>query len=331
VFDITVVVPTYNRRKLLAAAVASLRQQTLSDRYEILIVSDGSTDGTDEDYREPLSRPLTRLVRQEKQGFGLSAARNLGIREAQGRLVLFLDDDMTADERMVQVHVDTHARFGDDVAVRGRVKPSPELPDTPFCQIVLGDVCRLYDDNTEQARFTDFGTAVSWQTSYKRAMLAELGGFDETFRCYGWEDIEFSYRASRAGLRFYYQPQAISYHNDQRQTMATHGQRLRNASRMAPVLFERHPELADRFPMYAHMSPLQWGTDGAGRGLLKVLRQLVATAPVLKTMECLTPAIERIIPWPPLLRRWYYGILGSYVLKGYREGFDPAGQQLAKV
>jgi GT2 family glycosyltransferase len=331
VSDITVVVPTYNRRKLLAAAVDSLRRQTFpSDRYEVLIVSDGSTDGTDEDYREPLSRPLTRLVRQEKQGFGLSAARNLGIREAQGRLVLFLDDDMTADERMIQAHVDAHARFGDDVAVRGRVKPAPELPDTPFCRIVLGDVCRLYDDHTEQARFTDFSTAVSWQASYQRATIANLGGFDETFRCYGWEDIEFSYRASRAGLRFYYEPQALSYHNDQRQTLAAHGQRLRNASRMAPMLFERHPELADRFPMYAHMSPI-WKGDGAKRILLKALRQLVATAPVLTVMERLTPGIERIVPWSPLLRRWYYGILGSYVLTGYREGFDPAGQQLAKV
>ena len=94
-FDITIVVPTYNRRDLLAALVDSLRRQTYpSDRYEILIVSDGCSDGTDNVYGKPIASPLTRLVRQEKCGFGLAAARNLGIREARGYLVMFIDDDM---------------------------------------------------------------------------------------------------------------------------------------------------------------------------------------------------------------------------------------------
>lgn len=319
--DMTVVVPTYNRRQLLAAAVDSLRRQTHPrDRYEILIVSDGSTDGTDDVYRTPLDMPLTRLVRQEKQGFGLSAARNLGIHEAQGRRVMFLDDDMVADEHMVEMHLSVHRWLGEHVAVRGRVKPAPELPDTPFCRIVLDEVCRQYQDHPERARFTGFDVALSWQTSYNRETIAGLHGFDENFRFYGWEDIEFSYRAAQAGLRFYYEPRAISYHNDQRQTLAAHGARLRNASRMAAMLFARHPELATRFPMYENMAPIAWGKDGGGRIIKKAGRQLLARRPIVATMERLTPSVERIVHRRSVLRRWYYTILGSYVWAGYREG-----------
>jgi len=320
-FDITIVVPTYNRRRLLQAAVDSLRQQSYpADRYEILIISDGSTDGTDDDYRTPLASPLTRLIRQEKRGFGLSAARNLGIKEAQGRLVMFFDDDMAAHEGLVEAHVVAHARFDDNVAVRGRVLPAPELPDTPFCRIVLGDVCRIYEENPEEARFVDFGTALSWQTSFKRETLIRLGGYDETFRCYGWEDIEFSYRVTQEGLRFYYEPQAISFHNDQRQTLAAHGERLRSASRMAPQMFARHPELVAQIPMYLDKAPIVWGKDGLGTIAKKLSRQIFTARPLIAILEGLTPVVERVTPWPKLLRRWYYGILGYYVTIGYREG-----------
>jgi GT2 family glycosyltransferase len=319
--DITVVIPTYNRRTLLREAVDSLRRQTHpADRYEIIIVSDGATDGTDDDYAVSLRAPETRLVRQEKRDFGLARARNLGTRLARGPLVLFFDDDMVAHEQLVEKHVAAHFRLGDDVAVRGRVKPSAQLPDTPFCRIVLGDVCRIYEAEVESARFIDFDTALSWQTSFKRERLIQLGGYDETFRCYGWEDIEFSYRVTQHGLRFFYEPQAVSFHNDQRQTLAAHGARLHQAAAMAPVLFARHPQLAARIPMYRDKGPIQWGTDAPGLIVRKVVRQVLATRPVMTALAGLTPVVERVVPRTDVLRRWYYGLLGSYVLGGYREG-----------
>jgi glycosyltransferase involved in cell wall biosynthesis len=320
-YDITIVVPTYNRLKLLTAAVESLRRQTYaSDCYEILIISDGATDGTDEAFAQPLEAPRTRLLRQEVEGFGLSAARNYGIREGEGRLVMFFDDDMVAHEQMVEMHIVAHSQVGDEVAVRGRVFPSPELPETPFCQIVLGDICRLYEENPDQGRFIDFHNAVSWQTSYHRETIAGVGGYDETFRVYGWEDIEFSYRWSQAGLRFYYDPRPISYHNDQRQTLAAHAKRMRTSSKMAPILFQRHPELIQELPMYFDKAPIVWGQDSPGLIAKKMVRQAFASRLSMSAMERLTPMVEQVVPSPKLLRRWYYGFLGGHVLQGYREG-----------
>jgi glycosyltransferase involved in cell wall biosynthesis len=324
--DITVVIPTYNRRALLRAAVDSLRQQTFpAERYEIVIVSDGSTDGSDDDYATPLAAPITRLVRQAKQGFGLARARNNGLRAAHGRLVMYFDDDMVADAQLVEAHVSAHTRFDDHVAICGQVRLAPELPQTPFCQIVLGDICRLFADNPDESRFLSYAMALSWQTSFVRTELERLGGYDETFQCYGWEDIEFSYRAAQKEMRFYYEPGAISFHNDQRNTLEAHAQRLRNSAKMAPMLFQRHPQLRGQIDMYADKLPINWQGDGPGLIAKKAMRRVLATSPVMLTLRGLTPWLERMRPAPTVLRRWYYAVLSNYIYLGYREGLANGG------
>ena len=85
---VSVVIPTHNRRDLLAEAVASVREQTY-DPIEIIVIDDGSSDGTAKMIRERF--PRVRLVRQPHRG--VSAARNRGIAEAQGEYIAFLDSD----------------------------------------------------------------------------------------------------------------------------------------------------------------------------------------------------------------------------------------------
>jgi len=85
---VSVVIPTHNRRDLLAEAVASVREQTY-DPIEIIVIDDGSGDGTAEMIRERF--PRVRLVRQPHRG--VSTARNRGIAEAQGEYIAFLDSD----------------------------------------------------------------------------------------------------------------------------------------------------------------------------------------------------------------------------------------------
>lgn len=86
---VTVVIPTHNRRDLLPEAVASVRRQTVS--WELVVVDDGSTDGTWE-WLESLKDDRVRAFRHEEPR-ERAAARNRGLREARGTGVLFLDDD----------------------------------------------------------------------------------------------------------------------------------------------------------------------------------------------------------------------------------------------
>ncbi len=85
--DISVVIPTFNRGRMLKEAVDSVRRQT-ADNYELIVVDDGSTDGS----TQFLDRhPDIRCIRQDRRG--VSAARNAGIAAANGRFLAFLDSD----------------------------------------------------------------------------------------------------------------------------------------------------------------------------------------------------------------------------------------------
>ena len=89
--DISVVIPTYNRKALTVEAVRSVLAQTHED-FEVIVVDDGSTDGTQEAIQEAFGdEPRLRYVRKENGG--TASARNRGTREARGRLIAFLDSD----------------------------------------------------------------------------------------------------------------------------------------------------------------------------------------------------------------------------------------------
>ena len=98
---ISVIIPTHNRRELLAGAVESVRAQTFRD-WDLLIVDDGSDDGTDRDWSDP-GDPRIRYLRTERKG--VSAARNLGIQQAKSPWIGFLDSDDTWLPRKLEIQL----------------------------------------------------------------------------------------------------------------------------------------------------------------------------------------------------------------------------------
>lgn len=95
---VSVIIPTHNRRGMLREAIASARAQTLPPT-QIIVCDDGSTDGTEEDFREPDA--LLTYLRQAQAG--PAAARNMGLRAAQGDAVAFLDSDDVWTPRKLEV------------------------------------------------------------------------------------------------------------------------------------------------------------------------------------------------------------------------------------
>lgn len=96
---VSVVIPAYNAEKFLGDAVDSVLRQTLSD-WELLIVENGSTDGTSRVAEEFLDDGRIRLMHSEK---GVSCARNVGLAHAQGNWVLFLDADDSLPEDAMEL------------------------------------------------------------------------------------------------------------------------------------------------------------------------------------------------------------------------------------
>jgi len=214
VAELTVIVPTYNRKGILLKTLAAYQGQSAREEIlEVLVVDDGSADGTAEAVVQFKNDSSLRIRYLSQRNSGLAAARNHGIREAKGRLLLFGDDDIIPGTHLVAEHLSWHRKYPDSsVAVLGLVAWSPEVRPTPFMEWLGSDGVLFDFGHLEREREVDFERSYFCNTSVKAEFLAKNGGFDEEFRGYGYEDIELAFRLSKRGLRMLYHPDAVGYH-----------------------------------------------------------------------------------------------------------------------
>lgn len=214
-----VVIVTRNRKQTLLACVASvLRLQ--GQPAEVVVVDNGSTDGSAQALVETF--PLVRLVRLEENR-GPAGGRNAGWRLIRARAglehVLFFDDDSVpaADFLVRLLEAAAANRRAGIVCGKGYTKcPSRTIMSAGvaanlwtgrIADIGAGELDKgQYDAPRELDACGGFGMLVRCDT------LEALGGFDERFWPYGWEDIDFCLRARRAGCHVLYVPRAVVYH-----------------------------------------------------------------------------------------------------------------------
>src|SRR5215471_4770612 len=192
--EISVVIPTFDRASLLKGCLESLARQSIAhERYELIVVDDGSTDDTAEVCRRAADSMCLRYLRIDHGG--ISAAKNAGLAVARGPIVLFFDDDDVADERLLSEHLRTHHNHPqENVAVLGYTTWSPELEVTPLMEWLteIGQFLFAYRDLTD-GQVLDFTYFWGGRSSCKKSLLLKHGGFDERFRSAA-EDIELGYR-----------------------------------------------------------------------------------------------------------------------------------------
>jgi glycosyltransferase involved in cell wall biosynthesis len=250
---LTVIIPTYNRSDLLGRTLRGLLDQTAPpDSYEIVVVDDGSTDVTPQVVRET-GAPDSRLRYLRQENKGPAAARNLGVREAKGQIVLFTGDDCLPDSRLVEEHLRAHDGGG-DVGVVGHVTWHPSLTVTPFMAFLETGPQFGFSQikDPDDAPIWCFYTA---NCSVRRHWMEEVGGFDEHFKHAAFEDIELAYRMHKRGLRLVYRRAALTYHHHAT-TLQQHMRRQRLVGRAAVLFFRKHPELRDPLRIGESMHPI---------------------------------------------------------------------------
>ena len=223
----TIVVPTYARADLLPLSLPTLLAQSVApDRYEVVVVDDASPDDTAGAVL-PFVGDRVRYIRQERRR-GASAARNAALAVARGDVVVLVDDDCFVDRRFLECHLMAHEQGASELAAGGIVNVSTLPTPVPEPGAWQG-----YHRHPMPG-----GNA-----SVRREHLERVGGFDESFSIYGWQDQEVAERLLAAGLRRRFVRGAPVFHfkPPSRASLRADLERELDRGRMGARFYHKHP------------------------------------------------------------------------------------------
>lgn len=210
---ISVIVATYNRQERLSRCLDALLAQTFRD-FEVIVVDDGSDPPVQSSIATThAASPTINVLRTPTNG-GPARARNLGVAQAKGEFIAFIDDDVVADPRLLERHLSYSAASEDRVVQFGPLAAPVDWSPTPW------NLWEAHTLDVEYRRMLRGTYAPTWRQFFtgnaflRKADFLSAGGFNEHFT--RAEDIELGYRLGKAGCRFAFIADAIGWHYSSR-------------------------------------------------------------------------------------------------------------------
>ncbi len=260
---LSIVIPTYNRQPILAKCLQALEQQhfdanTAIAGYEIVVVDDGSTDGT-LDWLRAAAAALPHVVTYAQEHGGPAGARNLGVERAQGDTIIFIDSDLVVTPCFLQAHATALRQGAQDLG-----------SDRLFTYGAVINTCNFEEPTSEPYKLTDFSAAyfATGNVAIARHWLLEAGLFDTQFQLYGWEDLELGVRLKKLGLKLIKCPEAVGYHWHPPFQLADIPQLIEKEiqrGRMGVLFYQKHPTWEVRLMIQmTWLHRLLWGLLSLG-------------------------------------------------------------------
>lgn len=288
---LTVIIPTYNRRKELATCLEHLKTQSLAqESYEVIVVNDGSTDDTAL-FLDKEEQKWNRLKVLHQKNAGQGNARNLAIPHAEGQIIMFIGDDIYATENFLKKHVEFHKANPElEAACLGLTEWAKDKKINPFMEWLTEGGPQFAYHKLKAHKEADFWFFYTSNISLK-AELLNRQPFDPDFHGYGWEDIELAYRLKKEeGMKITYTPEAFAYHDHYMQEDSLKP-RMQKIGSNAHIFQKKHPDL-----------------QVVPRGLKKFILWCVGSYPsiiILGMVRVLVPAIGRKLHWYALSKRYF--------------------------
>jgi peptidoglycan/xylan/chitin deacetylase (PgdA/CDA1 family)/glycosyltransferase involved in cell wall biosynthesis len=216
--------------------------------FEVVVASDGSTDGTVQAVSNLAHSPQwsdRSLICVEQAWRGAAAARNTALRTARGDLVLFLDDDIITHPNLVAAHLAHHA----GAESQSRVVLGQIIPETRP-EALHRQIRRWWRDHYARlsARAPSYTAFFTGNVSLPRSSALAVGGLSEDLD-YG-EDVEFGYRLGLAGLSFVYAPEAIGWARNPKPAAGLLRDFFRSG-RGSVLIYRKHPQTLPGLPLSA--------------------------------------------------------------------------------
>lgn len=227
----SIIIPAYNEARTLSTCLRALAAQTIaSDWYEVIVVDDGSTDGT----AEIAAGYGVLVLRQKHQG--AAAARNRGAQHARNPILLFTDADCEPlpdwIEQMLVPFADPKV-----AGVKGAYRTRQQSWVARFTQ------AEYEEKYARLGRSCVIDFVDTYAAGYRRDLFLAAGGFDSSFPSASVEDQELSYRLASEGHRLIFAPTARVYHQHPA-TVGRYARRKFHLGRWKVRVLLRHPAKA---------------------------------------------------------------------------------------
>ena len=202
--NVSIVIPTYNRKPILIKCLHALENQILNkliDYYEIIVVDDGSSDGTVNWIKENQIN-LPHVVLYEQEHGGPALGRNLGVIKSKGDIVIFIDSDLVVVDKFLIHHVSKLEKYW--------LKKNKKC----FTYGSVINTSNFENPQLEDSKITDISFAyfATGNVAISRDLLMDVGLFDTSFSLYGWEDLELGERLKKIGVQLIKCPEAKGFH-----------------------------------------------------------------------------------------------------------------------
>ena len=293
---LSVVIPTYNRLPILRKCLRALEEQEIKppvERYEVVVVDDGSSDDTVPWLRAHAATfPHVRLICQEHGG--PAEGRNRGVQAARGEVIVFIDSDLVVTPTFLLCHARAleagWRRRGDHLC---------------FTYGAVVNTANFDAPTSEPHKVTDHSWAyfATGNVAIDRGVLERAGLFDTSFHLYGWEDLELGERLRQLGVVLVRAPEAVGYHWHPALSLDQIPDLLRverERAKMGLVFYRKHPSRRVRFIIqYTWLHRLLWELLTLGgwlneRSLRPLLAWLLRHGQARWAMELLRLPLNRL-------------------------------------